>query len=148
MAKSPADRYQTAADMRADLQRAASGLPVAAAPPTRVDMYQGTRRRDREVLASWARSTSIRAGLAQRAASDASATQYQGPRWSRQNFVLPGYWVRNQLRGYAAGRLSLPIGAIPLLFVVVCFSAEVEFAAGPDGLTQSVSNHAPMFTER
>ena len=44
MAKSPADRYQTAADMRADLQRAASGLPVAAAPPTRVDMYQGTQR--------------------------------------------------------------------------------------------------------
>src|SRR5580698_2887763 len=36
MAKSPADRYQTAADMRADLQRAASGLPVSA-PPTRLD---------------------------------------------------------------------------------------------------------------
>jgi eukaryotic-like serine/threonine-protein kinase len=44
MAKSPADRYQTAADMRADLQRAASGLPVAAAPPTRVDMYPNTQR--------------------------------------------------------------------------------------------------------
>jgi serine/threonine-protein kinase len=44
MAKSPADRYQTAGDMRADLQRAASGLPVAAAPPTRVDMYQNTQR--------------------------------------------------------------------------------------------------------
>jgi eukaryotic-like serine/threonine-protein kinase len=44
MAKSPADRYQTAADMRADLQRAASGLPVAAAPPTSVDMYPGTQR--------------------------------------------------------------------------------------------------------
>jgi eukaryotic-like serine/threonine-protein kinase len=44
MAKSPADRYQTAGDMRADLQRAASGLPVTAAPPTRVDMYQNTQR--------------------------------------------------------------------------------------------------------
>ena len=44
MAKSPADRYQTAGDMRADLQRAASGLPVAAAPPTRVDMYQNAQR--------------------------------------------------------------------------------------------------------
>jgi serine/threonine-protein kinase len=30
--------------MRADLQRAASGLPVAAAPPTRVDMYPQTQR--------------------------------------------------------------------------------------------------------
>jgi eukaryotic-like serine/threonine-protein kinase len=39
MAKSPADRYQTAADMRADLQRAASGMPVSAALPTRMDMY-------------------------------------------------------------------------------------------------------------
>jgi serine/threonine-protein kinase len=44
MAKSPADRYQTAADMRADLQRAASGLPVTAAPPTRLDMYPQTQR--------------------------------------------------------------------------------------------------------
>jgi eukaryotic-like serine/threonine-protein kinase len=44
MAKNPADRYQTAADMRADLQRAAAGMPVAAAPPTRVDMYPGTHR--------------------------------------------------------------------------------------------------------
>ena len=44
MAKSPADRYQTAADMRTDLQRAASGMPVAAAPPTRFDMYPQTQR--------------------------------------------------------------------------------------------------------
>ena len=44
MAKAPADRYQTAADMRADLQRAASGMPVAAAPPTRLDMYPQTQR--------------------------------------------------------------------------------------------------------
>jgi serine/threonine-protein kinase len=43
MAKSPADRYQTAGDMRADLQRAASGMPVAAAPPTRFDMYPDQR---------------------------------------------------------------------------------------------------------
>src|SRR5439155_13461702 len=42
--KSPADRYQTAGDMRADLQRAASGMPVAAAPPTRFDMYPQTQR--------------------------------------------------------------------------------------------------------
>src|SRR5216684_2139668 len=44
MAKSPADRYQSAAEMRADLQRAASGMPVSAAPPTRLDMYQQTQR--------------------------------------------------------------------------------------------------------
>jgi eukaryotic-like serine/threonine-protein kinase len=45
MAKSPDDRYQTAAEMRADLQRAASGMPLAAGPPpTRLDMYPATQR--------------------------------------------------------------------------------------------------------
>jgi beta-lactam-binding protein with PASTA domain/tRNA A-37 threonylcarbamoyl transferase component Bud32 len=41
MAKSPNDRYQTAAEMQADIQRAASGMQVAAmAPtPTRADYY-------------------------------------------------------------------------------------------------------------
>jgi eukaryotic-like serine/threonine-protein kinase len=38
--------------MRADLQRAASGLPVAAAPPTRVDMYQGTQRMGADPMAT------------------------------------------------------------------------------------------------
>jgi eukaryotic-like serine/threonine-protein kinase len=42
MAKAPADRYQSAGEMRMDIQRAMSGMPVAA--PTRVDMYQGTRQ--------------------------------------------------------------------------------------------------------
>jgi eukaryotic-like serine/threonine-protein kinase len=44
MAKSPADRYQSAAEMQADVQRAASGMQVAAmppAPPTRADYYGG-----------------------------------------------------------------------------------------------------------
>jgi eukaryotic-like serine/threonine-protein kinase len=42
MAKPPGDRYQTAAEMQADIQRAASGMQVAAmsaAPPTRADYY-------------------------------------------------------------------------------------------------------------
>jgi serine/threonine-protein kinase len=42
MAKDPADRYQSAAEMRMDVQRAMSGMPVAA--PTRLDMYQGTQQ--------------------------------------------------------------------------------------------------------
>jgi eukaryotic-like serine/threonine-protein kinase len=42
MAKSPNDRYQSAAEMNADIQRAASGMQVAAsmAPPTRADYYE------------------------------------------------------------------------------------------------------------
>jgi eukaryotic-like serine/threonine-protein kinase len=40
MAKSANDRYQSAAEMQADIQRAASGMQVAAAmPPTRADYY-------------------------------------------------------------------------------------------------------------
>jgi serine/threonine-protein kinase len=40
MAKDPADRYQTAPEMRADVQRAMAGMPVAA--PT--ELMQGTQR--------------------------------------------------------------------------------------------------------
>ena len=41
MAKSPSDRYQSAAEMNADIQRAASGMQVAAAAPapTQLDYY-------------------------------------------------------------------------------------------------------------
>ena len=43
MAKDPAERYQSAAEMRTDIQRALSGVPVAAPPPT--EMYSpGTQR--------------------------------------------------------------------------------------------------------
>ncbi|HET9080423.1 MAG TPA: Stk1 family PASTA domain-containing Ser/Thr kinase [Trebonia sp.] len=47
MAKSPNERYQSAAEMNADIQRAASGMQTAAAlqPPTRLDYYeQGTQQ--------------------------------------------------------------------------------------------------------
>jgi serine/threonine protein kinase len=42
MAKDPAHRYQSAGEMRNDIQRALSGAPVAA--PMRGEMYTGTRR--------------------------------------------------------------------------------------------------------
>jgi eukaryotic-like serine/threonine-protein kinase len=43
MAKDPAERYQSAAEMRTDIQRALSGVPVAAPPQT--EMYApGTQR--------------------------------------------------------------------------------------------------------
>ncbi len=44
MAKDPAERYQSAAEMRTDIQRALSGVPVAA-PPQATEMYSpGTRQ--------------------------------------------------------------------------------------------------------
>jgi eukaryotic-like serine/threonine-protein kinase len=49
MAKSPNDRYQTAAEMQADIQRAASGMRVAATPPpaTRAEYYDYEQRTQR-----------------------------------------------------------------------------------------------------
>ncbi|MCW2930658.1 MAG: serine/threonine protein kinase [Actinomycetia bacterium] len=49
MAKAPGDRYQSAAEMQADIQRAASGMQVAAmaAPPTRADYYDHDYPQDR-----------------------------------------------------------------------------------------------------
>ncbi len=49
MAKAPGDRYQSAAEMQADIQRAASGMQVAAsfAPPTRADYYDYQQRTQR-----------------------------------------------------------------------------------------------------
>ncbi|TVZ01675.1 Stk1 family PASTA domain-containing Ser/Thr kinase [Trebonia kvetii] len=47
MAKSPNDRYQSAAEMAADIQRAASGMQVAASmqPPTRAENYYDYQQR-------------------------------------------------------------------------------------------------------
>ncbi len=50
MAKSPADRYQSAGEMRSDIQRALQGMPIAA--PTRANNYQGTRRMGATQVAS------------------------------------------------------------------------------------------------
>jgi len=49
MEKNPAERYQSAAEMRSDIQRALSGFPVAAAPPMTSSYAAagaGTRRMD------------------------------------------------------------------------------------------------------
>ena len=49
MAKDPADRYQSAAEMRTDIQRALSGVPVAAPPQN--EMYPpGTQRMGQQTM--------------------------------------------------------------------------------------------------
>jgi eukaryotic-like serine/threonine-protein kinase len=63
MAKSPNDRYQSAAEMQADIQRAASGMQVSAMapPPTRADYYgyQDPTRRMGAAAAMGAASTAV-----------------------------------------------------------------------------------------
>src|SRR6266566_4759660 len=56
MAKNPADRYQNAAEMRADIQRAMSGMPVSA-PPTGV--LQQTQRMGGATMAAAPPTTAI-----------------------------------------------------------------------------------------
>ena len=57
MAKDPAERYQSAAEMRTDIQRALSGVPVAA-PPQATEMYSpGTQRMGQNTMMAGAPPT-------------------------------------------------------------------------------------------
>ena len=57
MAKDPAERYQSAAEMRTDIQRALSGVPVAA-PPQATEMYApGTQRMGPNTMMAGAAAT-------------------------------------------------------------------------------------------
>jgi len=57
MAKDPAERYQSAAEMRTDIQRALSGVPVAA-PPQPTEMYApGTQRMGPNTMMAGAAAT-------------------------------------------------------------------------------------------
>jgi serine/threonine-protein kinase len=57
MAKDPAERYQSAAEMRTDIQRALSGVPVAA-PPQATEMYApGTRQMGQNTMMAGAAAT-------------------------------------------------------------------------------------------
>ena len=57
MAKDPAERYQSAAEMRTDIQRALSGVPVAA-PPQATEMYgPGTQRMGQNTMMAGAAPT-------------------------------------------------------------------------------------------
>ncbi|MGH3262853.1 MAG: PASTA domain-containing protein, partial [Trebonia sp.] len=60
MAKSPNDRYQSAAEMNEDIQRAASGMQVAASipPPTSIDYYpQRTQQMGQQTMMGAAPTT-------------------------------------------------------------------------------------------
>jgi serine/threonine-protein kinase len=59
MAKDPAERYQSAAEMRTDIQRALSGVPVAA-PPQATEMYApGTQRMGPNTMMAGAQTGAI-----------------------------------------------------------------------------------------
>jgi eukaryotic-like serine/threonine-protein kinase len=59
MAKDPAERYQSAAEMRTDIQRALSGMPVAAPPPTEMYLPGTQRMGPSTMMAGAGRTTAI-----------------------------------------------------------------------------------------
>ncbi len=59
MAKDPAERYQSAAEMRTDIQRALSGVPVAAPPPTEMYMPGTQRMGPATMMAGAGRTTGV-----------------------------------------------------------------------------------------
>ncbi len=103
MAKSANDRYQTAAEMNADIQRAASGMQVAAAfqpPPTRADYYDYQQRTQR-----MGPQTAMGAGVA-----PTTVSQYPQGGYPR----VPAGVQRRRLRQRRrrAGRRRSPLAAV------------------------------------
>ena len=97
LAKDPADRYQSADEMDADLERAAGGLPIAPATEEAATMVLSPPTRPRRSAAGAAASldrpatTSRRAGAA-RSGRGCSRSCWSRPRWSA------GWYVYMQLQ--------------------------------------------------
>ncbi|HUY51747.1 MAG TPA: Stk1 family PASTA domain-containing Ser/Thr kinase [Streptosporangiaceae bacterium] len=133
MAKDPADRYQSAAEMRTDIQRALSGVPVAA-PPQQADMYPGTQRMGASTMMAGAGPTST---ISQYGAEDG----YRGGRGGRRRAL---WWILGIIAALiivALGYLLLSGGsgttdAVPS--VVGMTQSAAEKAIAKAGLTSKV----------
>ncbi len=117
MAKSANDRYQSAAEMQADIQRAASGMQVAASlqPPTQVDYYdypQRTQQMGPQTMMGAAPTTV--GGYQQSGYQTGYATGYQQP------YGGGGGYDDGDQRG-GGGRRWLPwlIGGIVVIAAVI-----------------------------
>jgi beta-lactam-binding protein with PASTA domain len=117
MAKSANDRYQTAAEMNADIQRAASGMQVAAAfqpPPTRADYYDYQNRTQR-----MGPQTMMGAGVAPTTVSQYPQGGY--PPGYQQGYNEGGYDNGDNEQGGGGSRRWLPwtIAGVVLVAAIV-----------------------------
>ena len=128
MAKSPGERYQTAAEMQADIQRAASGMQVAAMapPPTRADYYGYQDRTARMGAAAMmgAAATSV-SPYQQTGYGDYDGGDREPPRsWARR--WLP--WLIPAL---------VVIGAIVAAAILLTSNGKTAYVPQVDGLPQA-----------
>jgi beta-lactam-binding protein with PASTA domain/tRNA A-37 threonylcarbamoyl transferase component Bud32 len=87
MAKDPAERYQSAAEMRTDIQRALSGVPVAAPPATEMYNVPGTQRMGQATMMAGAgRTTAI-------PPYGAEGDRYGGDGYGGQNRRRAVWWI-------------------------------------------------------
>jgi beta-lactam-binding protein with PASTA domain/tRNA A-37 threonylcarbamoyl transferase component Bud32 len=143
MAKSPNDRYQTAAEMNADIQRAASGMQVAAAyqqPPTRADYYDYQQRTQR-----MGPQTAMGAGLA-----PTTVSQYpqQGgyPSDYQQGYNGGGY--DNGENDQGGGRRWVPwvIAGVVVLAAIIAAFFVIHGSGGSGAYVPTGLNGEPQAT--
>ncbi len=130
MAKSPNDRYQSAAEMNADIQRAASGMQVAASvpPPTRADFYDYQQR-----TAQMGPQTMM--GVAPTTVSPYQQTGYQTG--YQQPYGSGGYDAGGPDQGRSGARRWLP-WLISGLVVIAAIIVAVILLHGGSGASANV----------
>ena len=135
MAKSANDRYQTAAEMNADIQRAASGMQVAAAfqpPPTRADYYDYQQRTQR-----MGPQTMMGAGVA-------PTTVSQYPQGAYPSGYQPGYndggYDNGETEQRGGGRRWLPWVITGVVLVAAIVAAALVLHGGSSGSTYVPAN--------
>jgi eukaryotic-like serine/threonine-protein kinase len=131
MAKSPGDRYQSAAEMAADVQRAASGMQVAAMPPpaTRMDYYGGYPDQTQRMGAT---------GPMMQGQHTASIPPYQQGGYDGYDDYDRGYGGRRGRRWvpWLIGALVV-VAAIVVAAMMLSSGGKSYFVPQVDGLSQS-----------
>jgi serine/threonine-protein kinase len=127
MAKSPNDRYQSAAEMNADIQRAASGMQVAAAmqPMTRLDSFDYPNRTQQM-------GPGTMMGVAQTTVTPYQQTGYQQP----YGYGNGGYDGGQDQRG--GGRRWVPWVVSGLVVLAAVIVAVIMLHNGGSGGTANV----------
>jgi serine/threonine-protein kinase len=134
MAKDPGDRYQSAAEMHQDIQRALSGMPIAA--PTRADMYAGTRAMAPGMMAAGPTSAIPAYRYAPEDQPPGGEGRRRGWLWAIIALVAAlvlggGFWVFNYVSSHG-GSISVPTVAGKPVDKAQSLIVEAKLQVGPE----------------